>query len=262
MARFCIADANDQMKAVTLGELGTKLSGAALPDMVAPESARILSTLNWLRAGVLGANDGIVSTAAIIFGVAGASAAPATVMLAGIASVAAGATSMAVGEYVSVSTQRDLEVAELARQKADLASNPERELGILARLFEQRGVEPTLAAQVAREMSDKDAVAVHARAELGIDPDNMTNPWAAAVASMVSFAIGGSIPIAAMLLSGRGIEIEVTGVAVVIAMALTGLVSARLGRTPVLRSVVRNVVGGLLAIAITYGVGKIAGTQI
>ena len=237
--------------------------GSAPPlDVIVPESGRILGTLNWLRAGVLGANDGIVSTAAIIFGVAGASATHATIMLAGVAAVAAGAMSMAVGEYVSVSTQRDLEDAALARQKADLARDPAGELAILTRLFEQRGVGATLAAEVAKAMSDKDALSVHARAELGIDPDNVTNPWAAAAASMFSFIVGGAIPIAAMLLSPRTIEITVAGVAVLIAMALTGLVSALLGRTPIWRSVARNVGGGLLAIAITYGVGKIAGTQI
>jgi VIT1/CCC1 family predicted Fe2+/Mn2+ transporter len=233
-----------------------------VPDVVAPESARILSTLNWLRAGVLGANDGIVSTAAIIFGVAGASASHATVMLAGIASVAAGALSMAAGEYVSVSTQRDLEKSELAKERADLARDPERELSVLTRLFEQRGVEPKLAAEVSRQMSAKDALAVHARAELGIDPDNITNPWAAAAASMVSFTIGGAVPIAAMLLSPRAIEIWVAGVAVVIAMALTGAISARLGRIPVVPSIVRNIAGGLIAMAVTYGVGNLAGTQL
>jgi VIT1/CCC1 family predicted Fe2+/Mn2+ transporter len=238
------------------------MSSAPLPDVIVPESAQILGTLNWLRAGVLGANDGIVSTAAIIFGIAGASATHATLMLAGIAAVAAGAMSMAVGEYVSVSTQRDLEDAALARQKADLARDPAGELAILARLFEQRGVESNLAAEVAKAMSDKDALSVHARAELGIDPENVTNPWAAAAASMFSFILGGAIPIAAMLLSPRSIEIAVAGVAVLIAMALTGFLSARLGRTPVWRSVARNVAGGLLALAITYGVGKIAGTQI
>jgi VIT1/CCC1 family predicted Fe2+/Mn2+ transporter len=129
-------------------------------------------------------------------------------------------------------------------------------------LFEQRGVAPAVAAEVAREMSEKDALAVHARAELGIDPDNVTNPWAAALASMFAFLVGGGVPIAALLLSPEAIEIWVAGVAVLIAMALTGFVSARLGRTPVGRSVLRNVVGGLLALAITYGVGKIAGTHI
>jgi VIT1/CCC1 family predicted Fe2+/Mn2+ transporter len=238
------------------------MSDAPLPEKIAPESARILSTLNWLRAGVLGANDGIVSTAAIIFGVAGASATHATIMLAGIAAVAAGAMSMAVGEYVSVSTQRDLEQAELERERIELARDPEGQMATLVRLFEQRGVSPATAAEVSKEMSEKDALSVHARAELGIDPDNITNPWAAAFASMVSFLIGGAIPIAALLLSPQAIEIPVAGVAVLIAMALTGFISARLGRTPVVRSVLRNVIGGVLALAITYGVGKFAGTQI
>ena len=233
-----------------------------IPDVIVTQSGRILSTLNWLRAGVLGANDGIVSTAAIIFGVAGASATHSTIMLAGIAAVAAGALSMAAGEYVSVATQRDLEVGELARQKADLERDPERELQVLARLFEQRGVEPQLAMEVSRQMSAKDALAVHARAELGIDPDAVTNPWAAAFASLVAFTIGGLIPIVSMMLSPRAAEIWITGAAVVIAMALTGAVSARLGRTPLLPAVFRNIAGGLLAMAITYGVGRIAGTQI
>ena len=238
------------------------MNDAMLPAVISPESGRILTTLNWLRAGVLGANDGIVSTAAIIFGVAGASATHVTIMLAGVAALAAGATSMAVGEYVSVSTQRDLEQTELEREKFELARDPERQLAILARLFEQRGVATQVAIEVARQMSEKDALSVHARAELGIDPDNVTNPWAASLASMLSFLIGGAIPVAALLLSPRAIEIWLAGAAVLVAMALTGFVSARLGRTPVARSVLRNVVGGLLALAITYGVGRIAGTQI
>ena len=238
------------------------MSDTPAPDVVAPESARILSTLNWLRAGVLGANDGIVSTAAILFGVAGASASHATVMLAGIAAVAAGALSMGAGEYVSVSTQRELEVAELKREKAILARDPERELGALTQLFVKRGVEPKIAAQVARQMSDKDALSVHARAELGIDPDNVTNPWSAAAASMVSFTIGGAVPMGAMLLSPRAIEIWIAGAAVVVAMVLTGVASARLGRIPVLPSIVRNVAGGLLAMGVTYGVGNLAGGQL
>jgi len=234
---------------------------SAIPDVIVTQSGQILSTLNWLRAGVLGANDGIVSTAAIIFGVAGASATHSTIMLAGIAAVAAGALSMAAGEYVSVSTQRDLEVAQLDRQKADLERDPQRELQVLARLFEQRGVEAQLAMQVSLQMSAKDALSVHARAELGIDPDAVTNPWAAAFASLVAFTFGGLIPIVAMLLAPRPAEIWVTGAAVVVAMALTGAVSARLGRIPLVPSVIRNVAGGLLAMAITYGVGRVAGTQ-
>jgi VIT1/CCC1 family predicted Fe2+/Mn2+ transporter len=238
------------------------VSSAPVPEIIAPDSARILSTLNWLRAGVLGANDGIVSTAAIIFGVAGGSATHATIMLAGIASVAAGALSMGAGEYVSVSTQRELEEAVLERQKADLARDPERELQVLSQLFEQRGVEPTLAAQVARQMSDKDALGVHARAELGIDPENVTKPWSAAAASMISFIIGGVVPIAAMVLSPRSMEIWVTGMSVAVAMALTGIISARLGRIPLVPSVFRNIAGGLLAMGVTYGVGNFVGTQL
>jgi VIT1/CCC1 family predicted Fe2+/Mn2+ transporter len=234
----------------------------SVSDPIVTQSGRILSTLNWLRAGVLGANDGIVSTAAIIFGVAGASASHSTIMLAGIAAVAAGALSMAAGEYVSVATQRDLEAAELARQKADLERDPDGELQLLARLFEQRGVESKLASEVARQMSAKDALSVHARAELGIDPDAVTNPWAASFASLIAFTIGGLIPIVAMLLSPRDVEIWTTGAAVVIAMALSGAVSARLGRLPLIASVFRNVAGGLLAMAITYAVGRVAGTQI
>lgn len=231
-------------------------------DVIVTSSGRILSTLNWLRAGVLGANDGVVSTAAIIFGVAGASASHATIMLAGIAAVAAGALSMAAGEYVSVSTQRDLEVAELARQKADIERDPEREVQQLARLFEQRGVEPRLAEEVSRQMSAKDALSVHARAELGIDPDAVTNPWAAALASLVAFTIGGLIPILAMLLSPGPAEIWISGAAVLVAMALTGAVSARLAQIPVGPSVFRNMAGGLLAMAVTYGVGNLAGTSL
>jgi VIT1/CCC1 family predicted Fe2+/Mn2+ transporter len=232
------------------------------PDVIVTRSGRILSRLNWLRAGVLGANDGIVSTAALIFGVAGASASHATIMLAATASVAAGALSMAAGEYVSVSTQRDLEVAELARERADLKKDPEKQLRLLARLFEQRGVEPKVAAEVSRQMSAKDALSVHARAELGIDPEAVTNPWAAAFASLVAFTVGGLIPIVAMLLSPRLAEIWVTGAAVIVAMALTGGVSARLGQIPAGRSVIRNVAGGLLAMAVTFGVGKIIGAMV
>ena len=169
---------------------------------------------------------------------------------------------MAVGEYVSVSTQRDLEEAELEREKVELDRDPERQLAILARLFEQRGVAPKVATEVAREMSEKDALSVHARAELGIDPENVTNPWAAALASMLAFLLGGAVPIAALVLSPRAIEIWVVGLAVLVAMALTGVVSARLGKTPMGRSVLRNVLGGTLALAITYGVGRIAGAQI
>lgn len=233
-----------------------------VPETIEPPSGRILSTLNWLRAGVLGANDGIVSTAAIIFGVAGAAVGRSTLILTAIAAIAAGALSMAVGEYVSVSTQRDLERAELDRQRADLERDPERELRVLARLFEQRGVTPDVAMEVSRQMSTKDALSVHARAELGIDPDSVTNPWAAAFASLFSFIIGGFVPTLPILLAPRAIAVWLAGAAVVIALALTGAIAARFGRMPAAAAIGRTVLGGLLAMGVTYAVGALAGTQL
>jgi vacuolar iron transporter family protein len=232
------------------------------PDVIETPSGRILSTLNWLRAGVLGSNDGIISTAAIIFGVAGASAQHSTVILAGIAAIAAGAMSMAAGEYVSVSTQRDLERAELDRAKSDLQNHPERSLRLLARLFEQRGVVPDLAMEVSRQMTAKDALSVHARAELGIDPQAVTNPWATGFASLVAFTVGGLVPILPVLIAPPGFAIWICGVAVAIALGLTGAIAARLGRMQAGPSIARNMIGGVLAIGITYGVGLIAGTQL
>ncbi|MFL6758456.1 VIT1/CCC1 transporter family protein [Sphingomonas sp.] len=233
-----------------------------IPDVIETPSGRILSTLNWLRAGVLGSNDGIISTAAIIFGVAGASAQHSTLILTGVAAIAAGALSMAAGEYVSVSTQRDLERAELERQKFDLASNPERELRVLARLFEQRGVTPDVAMEVSRQMSAKDALSVHARAELGIDPEAVTNPWAAAVASLLAFTLGGLVPLVPVVIARPDLAIWISGIAVMIALGLTGGIAARLGRMAAGPSIARNVLGGIIAIGITYGVGMIAGTQL
>lgn len=227
-----------------------------------PQGIAIASKLNWLRAGVLGANDGIVSTSSIIFGVAGASASHATLVLAGIAAIVAGAMSMAVGEYVSVSSQRDLENAELSMEKRQIEADPEGELHQLSKILEGRGIEPTLAREVAEQVSTRDAVAAHARVELGIDPDAVVNPWAAATASMIAFTIGGLIPLLAMVLAPRPIEVWVSGAAVLIALALSGWISARLGGASRIVGVARTVFGGLLAMAITYGVGRIAGTQL
>ena len=227
-----------------------------------PQGGRIASKLNWLRAGVLGANDGIVSTAALIFGVAGAAAPHQTVLLAGIAAVAAGALSMAVGEYVSVSTQRDLEQAELAHERAELAADPAYELEQLTQLLETRGIDRELAARVAIELTGKDALAAHARVELGIDPTALTNPWAAAFASMLAFTVGGMIPLTAMLVAPQAIAVFVAGAAVLAALALSGALSASLGGARLWPAIVRTVGGGLLAMAITYGVGALVGTQL
>jgi VIT1/CCC1 family predicted Fe2+/Mn2+ transporter len=226
------------------------------------QRAALASKLNWLRAGVLGANDGVVSTSSIIFGVAGASASHTTLVLAGIAAIAAGAMSMAVGEYVSVSSQRDLEEAELAEEARQIAEDPDCELEQLARLLEGRGMDHALAKEAAAQMSAKDAVATHARVELGIDPGAVVNPWAAAFASMVAFTSGGLIPLLAMVLAPRAIEVWVSGAAVLVALALSGFISAVLGGAPRIRSMARTVTGGLLAMGITYSVGRIAGATL
>ena len=232
------------------------------PKADEPKGASIASKLNWLRAGVLGANDGIVSTSSIIFGVAGASASHSSVVLAGIAAIAAGAMSMGAGEYVSVSSQRDLEDAELERERAEIEADPECELVELRHLLEQRGIDASLARKVAAQLTKRDALTAHARLEFGIDPATVVNPWQATIASMLSFTVGGLIPFLSMALSPRAVGLWISGVAVLVALTLTGWISAKLGGAPKLRSIARNVLGGLLAMAITYGVGKIAGATL
>jgi VIT1/CCC1 family predicted Fe2+/Mn2+ transporter len=218
--------------------------------------------LNWLRAGVLGANDGIVSTAGIVIGVAAATAERSTIATAGIAGLAAGAMSMAAGEYVSVSTQRDTEKALLAQEKRELRDMPDEELDELTQIYRDKGLSPDLAAEVARQLTDHDALGAHAEAELGIDPDALTSPWQAAIASMVSFTLGALLPLLAILLPPAAARVWVTAVAVVMALALTGWGSATLGRAPTRPAVLRNVAGGVLAMLVTYGIGALVGTQV
>ena len=230
--------------------------------VVQAQGTEISSRLNWLRAGVLGANDGIVSTSALIFGVVGADAAHSTVVLAGVAAIAAGAMSMAVGEYVSVSSQRDLEQSELTRQTRRIAADPHGGLQHLTALLEGRGIDHELAEQVAVELTERDALTAHARLELGIDPAAVVNPWHAAFASLMAFTAGGLIPLLAMVLAPGAIDMWVSGAAVLAALALSGAISAWLGRTGFTASMVRAMAGGLLAMAITYGIGRFAGTQL
>jgi VIT1/CCC1 family predicted Fe2+/Mn2+ transporter len=215
--------------------------------------------LNSLRAAVLGANDGIVSTAGIVIGVAGATLDPFPILTAGIAGLTAGALSMAVGEYVSVSAQRDTEKALLEVERRELAEMPEEELAELADLYVGKGLDPDLARQVAEQLHAHDALAAHAETELGINPDELTNPWVAALSSAVSFTIGSILPLTAIVAAPQEIKIPVTVAAVVAALVLTGYLSARAGGTRVARAVVRNVVGGLLAMAVTYGIGRLVG---
>ncbi len=203
--------------------------------------------LNSLRAAVLGANDGIVSTAGIVIGVAGATLVPFAILTAGIAGLTAGALSMAVGEYVSVSAQRDTEKALLEKERRELEEMPEEELAELAGLYEAKGLDAELALQVATQLHDHDALAAHAETELGIDPDNLTSPWVAAVSSAVSFTVGSILPLAAIMLAPTDLKVLITVVAVVAALVLTGFLSARAGGTSHSRSILRNVAGGLLS---------------
>jgi vacuolar iron transporter family protein len=224
-----------------------------------PHDESLASRLNWLRAGVLGANDGIVSVAGIVVGVAGATAERSTLVTAGVAGLVAGALSMATGEYVSVSTQRDTERALLEKERRELREMPAEELDELTQIYQDKGLAPELAREVAEQLTAHDAFAAHVDAELNIDPDDLTDPWAAATASAVSFVVGALLPLLAILLHTHGARVPVTFVAVVLALALTGWQSARLGDADRRRAVVRNVVGGALAMAITYGVGLLVG---
>ncbi len=221
-----------------------------------PHGAGLGSRLNWLRAGVLGANDGIVSTAAIVLGVAGATDSRGSIVVSGLVGLVAGAMSMASGEYVSVSTQRDTERAALALERRELQDTPEEELAELAGLYEAKGMSADLARQVAKELTERDPLRAHADAELGLNPDALTNPWHAALASLLAFVVGALVPLGAVLISSAA---WVTVSAVVVALAITGSVSARLGSAPVPRAVLRNVGGGLLAMAVTYSLGTVAG---
>ena len=226
------------------------------PDHHEPHDAGLASRLNWLRAGVLGANDGIVSTAAIVLGVAGATDERGPIILAGLVGLMAGAMSMAAGEYVSVSTQRDTERAVLDIERRELAETPDEELEELTQIYAAKGLDEDLARKVAVQLTAKDALGAHAEAELGLDPDGLTNPWHAALASFVSFVVGALIPLLGVVVSSQA---WVTVVAVVIALAVTGSVSARLGKAPVARAVVRNIAGGMLAMAVTYLLGGLVG---
>lgn len=224
-----------------------------------PHHSGVGSKLNWLRAGVLGANDGIVSVAGIVVGVAAATADRDPIFTAGIAGLAAGALSMALGEYVSVSTQRDTEKALLTKERRELDTQPDAEFEELAALYEAKGLSPATARTVAQELSDHDAFAAHIDVELGIDPDELTNPWAAAISSAIAFTIGAILPMLAILLPPPSTRIPITFAAVLIALALTGWLSARLGGANVGRAIQRVVIGGALAMAITFAIGHLVG---
>ncbi|MEP9382133.1 VIT family protein [Nocardioides sp. KR10-350] len=218
--------------------------------------------LNWLRAGVLGANDGVVSTAGVVMGVAGATTDRSSILIAGVAALVAGAISMAAGEYVSVSTQRDAELALLEKERQELRDMPEEELQELRELLESKGLTPKVSEEVAEQLTARNPLRAHAVLELGIDPDDITNPLTAALASMVSFTIGALLPLLTITLFPGPIRIWGTVVAVVIALAITGWTSARLGYARPVRALIRNVLGGLLAMGVTYLIGNLIGTHV
>jgi VIT1/CCC1 family predicted Fe2+/Mn2+ transporter len=232
------------------------------PHTDEPHDEGLNSRLNALRAAVLGANDGIVSVAGIVMGVAGATSVTHTIFVGGLAGLVAGALSMAAGEYVSVSTQRDTERALLAKEAQELQDDPEDELAELAGLYRDKGLEEGLALEVARQLTAHDALGAHAEAELGIDPEDLTNPWHAAGASMASFTLGALLPLLTITLIPAGARIAATVVAVVLALVLTGWLSAAAGEANRLRAIARNVVGGLLAMGVTYLIGSLVGTRI
>ena len=227
-----------------------------------PHMGSVSSKLNWLRAGVLGANDGIVSTAGIVVGVAAATTERGPILTAGIAGLVAGAVSMALGEYVSVSTQRDSEQALLSKECRELRDDAALELNELVALYESKGLSAATAQTVAKELTDHDAFTAHAEVELGIDPKGLTNPWQAALSSALSFTLGALLPFIAILAPPTTLRIPVTVVAVLLALVITGAVSAGLGGAPKGRAVVRNVVGGGVALAITYAIGHVVGAAI
>jgi vacuolar iron transporter family protein len=217
----------------------------------------------WLRAAVLGANDGIVSTASIIVGVAAADSARAAVLTAGIAGLVAGAASMAAGEYVSVSSQADAERADLALERAELRADPAGEREELAAIYRERGLSPRLAGEVAAELSERDdLVEVHAREELGMTELSHARPFQAAGASAASFTVGAALPLLAVIVSPASARIALTMTATVVALALTGWAGAHLGGASPARGAVRVVIWGIAAMLLTMLVGRVVGTVV
>lgn len=224
--------------------------------------AHLVSRIGWLRAAVLGGNDGIVSTASLIVGVAAASAATSEVLLAGVAGLVAGAMSMAAGEYVSVSSQSDTERADLARERAELTSQPEFEREELAEIYIERGVTPERAREVAEQLMAKDALGAHARDELGISEITTARPIQAALTSAATFAVGAAMPLVMVLLMPRGLLVAGVSVTSLLFLALLGAIGARAGGADIVRATLRVTFWGALAMALTAGIGAIFGTVV
>ncbi|QYF72992.1 VIT family protein [Cryobacterium sp. PAMC25264] len=239
------------------------LDAAPPAEKVGSSTRGSLATrLNWLRAGVLGANDGIVSVAAIVVGVAGAGGSTPAIIAAGTAGLVGGAISMALGEYVSVSSQSDSQRAMIEKQKRELRDDPAGELDVLAGLYEAHGLEPATARQVAIELTAKDALKAHLSLELNIVEEDVASAWHAAGASALAFTLGAILPLLAILLPPEGLRVPVTFLAVLVALALTGALGARLGGSRLVRATVRVVTGGAAALFVTWLVGTLLGVAV
>jgi VIT1/CCC1 family predicted Fe2+/Mn2+ transporter len=228
---------------------------------LAPES-HLVSRIGWLRAAVLGANDGIVSTASLIVGVAAAATSSSEVLVAGVAALVAGAMSMAAGEYVSVSSQADTENADLERERAEQVNQPDFELNELAQIYVKRGVEPDLARQVASQMMAKDALGAHMRDELGISEVTTSRPIQAALTSALTFSVGAAMPLSMVLLSPADLLPWTVSIASLLFLALLGAVGAYAGGAPIWRATLRVTFWGALAMALTAGIGALVGTAV
>ncbi len=232
-----------------------------MPRHTHRESHRTLR-IGWLRAAVLGANDGIVSTASLLVGVAAAQASHSSLLLAGVAALVAGAMSMAAGEYVSVSSQSDTEKADLARERAELLAQPEHEHRELAAIYVKRGLTPELSKEVARQLMEHDDLGAHARDELGINEMTTANPVQAAFTSALTFSAGAALPLLAALVSPASLVVPMVGGTSLVVLTALGAISAKAGGAPVFRATLRVVFWGALAMALTAGVGKLVGTAV
>lgn len=227
-----------------------------------PTEEHYVTRSGWLRAAVMGANDGIVSVSSLIVGVAAASGSQSAVIIAGIAGLTAGAMSMAAGEFVSVSSQSDIENADIAREAKELRDNPKAELEELAAIYEERGLSSETARIVAVELSEKDALAAHIRDELGLSEVNSANPWQAAFTSAITFSIAAAVPLIAAIVAPASSIIPVVLIVTVFALALLGALGAVAGAAPVLRASARVVIWGVCAMAVTAAIGWLFGVSV
>ncbi|MCI9889539.1 VIT family protein [Micrococcales bacterium 31B] len=235
---------------------------AAVPATVVEPAGASARTLNTLRAGILGANDGILSIAGLVLGVAGASESAAPALLAGVAGLVAGAVSMALGEYVSVASGRDSEKHTIRTVTRALAAQPAAQLDRLAAAYRERGLSPETAALVARELTERDAVQAHLDAEYSIDADELTSPLHAAFSSALAFLVGGVLPLLSIMLAPHDLRAPITYGVVLVALAVTGLVGAKIGGGSLVKAALRVVIGGGLGLALTYVVGALFGAHI